>query len=237
MDMAFLTSQPLHIEIVRIQRLAIHYGISNAPHLEFASLTPEIPTMFIALLLAAGQGRRFREAGGASWKLLADIGSSRTVLRQSCENLLAAGWPVHVVTGEFDAEIRSALQGLNVAFARNTDADAGLGSSIACGVSATLDADGWLVALGDMPFIQPDSICRVAGSLAHGAAITFPVSHGRRGHPVGFSRRFAAELMLLTGDTGAQSIVAPNKELWVPVEVDDEGVLRDIDVPGDLRHG
>jgi molybdenum cofactor cytidylyltransferase len=193
--------------------------------------------MFIALLLAAGQGRRFREAGGVSWKLLADVAPSRTVLRQSCENLLAAGWPVHVVTGAFDADIRSALQGLDVVFVRNPDPDAGLGRSIACGVAATPDAEGWLVALGDMPFIQTGTICRVADSLAHGAAITFPASRGRRGHPVGFSRRFAAELMSLAGDTGAQSIVAPNKDIWAPVEVDDEGILRDVDVPGDLRPG
>ena len=91
------------------------------------------------------------------------------------------------------------------------------------------------MALGDMPFIQPGTICRVADSLAHGAAIAFPVSNGRRGHPVGFSRRFAVELMSLAGDTGAQSIVAPNKHVWVPVDVNDEGILRDIDVPGDLR--
>jgi molybdenum cofactor cytidylyltransferase len=190
--------------------------------------------MFVALLLAAGQGRRFREAGGNAWKLLAEIAPSRTVLRQSCENLLAAGWPVKVVTGAFDEEIRQALAGLNVKFVRNTDPDAGLGSSIACGVAVTPDADGWLVALGDMPFIRRDTVARVAASLQAGAAITFPVCDGKRGHPVGFSRRFASQLASLAGDTGAQSILAPNRELWVPVEVEDEGILRDVDVPGDL---
>ena len=190
--------------------------------------------MFTTLLLAAGQGRRFREAGGTSWKLLAEIEPSRTVLRQSCEHLLASGWPVCVVTGAFDDEIKAALHGLEVSFVRNDAPSAGLGSSIACGVAATADSEGWLVALGDMPFIQPDTVQRVAGALQSDAAIAFPTCHGRRGHPVGFSRRFVSELMVLTGDTGAQSILAPNKDLWVPVEVQDEGILRDVDVPGDL---
>lgn len=190
--------------------------------------------MFTILLLAAGLGRRFSEAGGRTSKLLAELQPGQPMLRRSCETLLAAGWPVHVVTGLLDAEIRKALEGFAVEYVRNPDPAAGLGSSIACGVAATRNAEGWLVALGDMPFIQPDTVCSIARSLQAGAAITFPVYNGKRGHPVGFSGRFAADLMALSGDTGAQTIVAPNKALWVPIEVRDEGILRDVDVPGDL---
>lgn len=187
-----------------------------------------------ALLLAAGQGRRFREAGGDTWKLLAEVTPGRSVLRQSCENLLAAGCPVWVVTGTFGDKVKTALQGLDVGYVSNTDPNAGIGSSIACGVAATVSAQGWLVALGDMPFILPDTIRRVAAALEDGAQIVFPVKDGKRGHPVGFARRFAADLMALDGDTGAQSILAPNKALWVPVGTEDDGILRDIDLPVDL---
>lgn len=191
--------------------------------------------MFTILLLAAGQGRRFAAAGGHAWKLLAELQPSRTILRQSCETLLAAGLPVCVVTGEFDEAVRKTLQGLDVEFVRNSEPGAGLGSSIACGVAAMADADGWLIALGDMPFIRPDTVARVAASLQAGARIAFPVHEGRRGHPVGFSRRFSPELMALAGDTGAQAIIAQNKASWTAVEVQDEGILRDVDVPADLN--
>lgn len=200
----------------------------------FIRIRKEHDSMFKILLLAAGHGRRFAAAGGHGYKLLAELGPLHTVLRRSCETLLTPGWPIYVVTGAFDEALREALQGLEVEFVRNPEPGAGLGSSIARGVAATPDAEGWLVALGDMPFIRPDTVGRVAGSLLEGAQIAFPVHGGRRGHPVGFSRRFASELMSLTGDTGAQAVIASNKALWTAVEVQDEGILRDVDTPGDL---
>jgi molybdenum cofactor cytidylyltransferase len=190
--------------------------------------------MFVILLLAAGQGRRFNEAGGRTYKLLAPMTPSSTVLRRACETLLQTAWPVYVVSGTHELEMRKELGNLDVNFISNPDAASGLGDSIARGVAATADADGWLLALGDMPFIQPDTILRVARAMQTGAAIAFPTHEGRRGHPVGFSRRFTADLMSLHGDTGAQKILGENKALCVPVPVQDDGIFRDIDLPADL---
>lgn len=190
--------------------------------------------MFVILLLAAGQGRRFNDAGGSAYKLLAKIEPACTVLRRSCETLLETGWPVHVVCGAHEPEIRQELNGLNVSFVPNPDAASGLGSSISRGVAATADAKGWLLALGDMPFIQPDTVLRVARAMEDGAAIAFPVHEGRRGHPVGFSRKFASNLMSLRGDAGAQTILVENKDAGIPVSVQDDGIFRDIDLPADL---
>ena len=190
--------------------------------------------MFVILLLAAGQGRRFNEAGGGTYKLLAKIDPSCTVLRRSCETLLSTGWPVVVVSGAHELEIRQELDGLDVKFVSNPDAASGIGSSISRGVAATPDAKGWLVALGDMPFVQPETVRHVAHALEAGAAIAFPAVEGKRGHPVGFSGRFAADLMSLQGDTGAQRILVENKDLCVSVPVQDDGIFRDIDLPADL---
>lgn len=190
--------------------------------------------MFAILLLAAGQGRRFQAAGGQTFKLLTKLDQSTSMLRKSCETLTVAKWPIHVVTGSFEKEIRQELAGLDANFISNPDAAQGLSSSIARGVAATADADGWLVALADMPFIQPETILRVADALASGAGIVFPTCRGERGHPVGFSRRFYAELTALNGDSGARQILAAHRADWVPVEVGDEGILRDIDLPSDL---
>ena len=111
----------------------------------------------------------------------------------------------------------------------------GMGTSLAAGVRATSDADGWIVALADMPFIRPETIRIVTKALQEGAAIAAPSFHGERGHPVGFARRFYEELSSLRGEDGARQFLKPHPD-WVTLfEVDDPGVLRDIDKPSDLE--
>jgi len=190
--------------------------------------------MFVILLLAAGEGTRFRDAGGHSHKLLAEVTPGRTVLRQACETLLTVGWPVHVVMGAEESGIRNALDGLPVHFIPNPDAASGLSSTIRRGVAATNDADGWLLALADMPFIQPSTVHQVADALQAGAPVAFASCQGKRGHPVGFAAHFYTELVSLAGDSGAQKILAAHAEACVAVHVNDQGILRDVDVPADL---
>ncbi len=66
------------------------------------------------------------------------------------------------------------------------------------------------------------------------SAIAAPAYRGERGHPVGFARRFLDELSALHGDQGAKELIAEHPD-WVTLyEVDDPGVLRDVDRPSDL---
>jgi len=111
----------------------------------------------------------------------------------------------------------------------------GMGVSLAEGVRAAPDAHGWVVALADMPYLKPDTIRVVARGLTEGAMIAAPAYRGERGHPVGFARRFLEELSGLRGDAGARDILKAHPD-WVTLyEVDDPGVLRDIDEPSDLE--
>ena len=123
--------------------------------------------------------------------------------------------------------------GCNTVVCKN--ASEGMGTSLAAGVRATADADGWIVALADMPFIRPETIRIVTKALQEGAAIAAPSFHGERGHPVGFARRFYEELSSLRGEDGARQFLKRHPE-WVKLlEVDDPGVVRDIDEPSDLE--
>jgi len=123
--------------------------------------------------------------------------------------------------------------GCNTVVCKN--AGDGMGASLAAGVRSTSDASGWVVGLADMPFIRPETIRTVAKALHDGAAIAAPSFQGRRGHPVGFARRFYEELSSLHGDNGARQFLEQHPE-WVKVfEVDDPGVVRDIDEPSDLE--
>src|SRR5882672_9252090 len=123
--------------------------------------------------------------------------------------------------------------GCNTVVCRN--AGEGMGTSLAAGVRATPDADGWIVALADMPFIRPETIRAVTKALQDGAAIAAPSFRGERGHPVGFARRFFKELSSLHGDDGARQLLGQHPESLTLHEVDDPGVVRDIDKPSDLE--
>ena len=94
---------------------------------------------------------------------------------------------------------------------------------------------GWVIALADMPAIQPASISAVAEALAAGAPLAAPVYHGQRGHPIGFARRFREALMSLAGDRGGRDILAQHAQELRLIDVDDAGVLIDIDHPADLE--
>lgn len=109
-----------------------------------------------------------------------------------------------------------------------------MGATLAHGVRAGGPADGWVVALADMPFIRPETIADVAERIAKGAALVAPVYHGERGHPVGFGAGYHDRLAALSGDEGARAIVRADAGLLIPLEADDPGVIRDIDTPADL---
>ena len=123
--------------------------------------------------------------------------------------------------------------GCNTVVCKN--AGEGMATSLAAGVRATPDADGWIVALADMPFIRPETIRAVVNALRNGAVISAPAFRGERGHPVGFARRFYAELCSLHGDHGARPLLTQHPDSVSVLEVDDPGVLRDIDEPSDLQ--
>jgi molybdenum cofactor cytidylyltransferase len=107
----------------------------------------------------------------------------------------------------------------------------GMGYSIAAGVSARPDASGWLILPADMPLVQSATLQAVARELEH-HPVVYAQHKGRRGHPVGFSAELYSELVVLTGDEGARRLVA--RYPAVGVEVDDPGVLIDVDTEADL---
>lgn len=191
--------------------------------------------MLAAIVLAAGQGSRFRaEAGTDQDKLLVNCvgldGVMRPVIEQvlvSLPDRLVARWLV--TTPDRTEVIRLAqAYGCQVLLLQS----AGMGESIAAAVAASASADGWLVVLGDMPFIQSSSIERVIDVLEEDG-ISVPVQAGDYGHPVAFGRAFGPDLMALTGDRGGKPLFARVRVREVQVE--DAGVLWDVDLPKRLN--
>ncbi len=114
------------------------------------------------------------------------------------------------------------------------DCERGMGASIAAGVRASPDADGWLILPADMPAVSVSTITVVNNCVVHGSLIARPVYDGRPGHPVGFHASLGIELGRLDGDTGARGVVARHRQALTTVAVMDPGIHTDVDTPGDL---
>ena len=186
----------------------------------------------VVVVLAAGRGSRFR---GLDHKLAQSLGAS-SVLGTTLRQVLASRLPMVVVATAALAEIAKrsvATRDIVVLPDVGTPGPEplGMGYSIACGVSARPDASGWLVLPGDMPMVEPATLQAVARELRH-HTVVYAQHRGQRGHPVGFAAELYSELAALGGDDGARRLVARYPAHGV--EVDDPGVLIDIDTEADL---
>ena len=110
----------------------------------------------------------------------------------------------------------------------------GMGASLACAARAAGEAQAYIVALADMPFLRRTTIAAVRDALASGAKLAAPYFRARRGHPVGIAKPFYKDLLTLQGDAGAKKVLADNEQAIVKIPVGDPGAIRDIDTPGDL---
>jgi molybdenum cofactor cytidylyltransferase len=187
-----------------------------------------------AVILAAGRSTRM---GGPN-KLLAELNGKALVRIVTEQALASKAQGVIVVTGHQADQVERALAGLKVKFVRNGDFVDGLASSVKTGIAAVpADADGAVVCLGDMPLIDAHLIDRLIETFApdRGNLIAVPVSDGRRGNPVLWSRRFFGELMTLDGDIGARHLIARHGEAVAEVPVEGHGAFLDIDTPQALE--
>lgn len=183
----------------------------------------QLPTV---LVLASGRGERFRASGGTVHKLQAPL-AGRAVLERTLDAVRASGLPWHLeIAGH-----------------------PGMGDSIAVAVRTTADAAGWLVLPGDLPLVLPASLQRVAERLMAGRSgaeggergeepfAVMPFHAGVRGHPVGFTAACRASLLALAGEHGAAPVLRALQAAGTveQLELDDVGVVTDIDTLDDLR--
>lgn len=219
-----------------LPRAKAHRGLDAdamvSPEQDPTSLPSRAPRI-AALLLAAGQSRRM----GRNNKLLAEI-DGIAMVRRSAENVLASSVAAVVaVTGHQREQTAAALEGLDITFANNPDFADGLSASLKAGISALApDVDGVLVCLGDMPRVAPETIDKLIAAYdpLEGRAICVPTWRGKRGNPVLWDRRFFEEMMDVSGDVGARHLIGTHGELVVEVEMNDDGVMIDVDTPDAL---
>lgn len=183
----------------------------------------------VGILLAAGSASRF-----GSNKLLHPLLTGVPIAVTAARRLKAAV-PRCIAVVRPGAEVLAALlaaDGFEIVVCAN--ADEGMGASLACAAQAAGEADAYLVALADMPFIRASSMQAVRDVLQSGAPLVAPYFRSRRGHPVGIAGRFRAELLAARGDEGAKKLLTGHAAELVKIPIGDPGVVRDIDTLADL---
>lgn len=187
--------------------------------------------MIGAIVLAAGQGTRF---GGA--KVTAPLRGT-PIVRHVVDRLQEAGLaPIVVVCAPGDASVRAAVDGSGVMLIENAARDDGLSTSLRLGVESLAGTvEGFVVALGDQPLIDPEVIRRMVGVWRDSnAAAVVPEYRDGRGNPVLFDDTMRRHLVTLTGDAGARELLQRMGDRVVAVAVD-APAPRDVDTPSDLR--
>jgi len=175
------------------------------------------------IILAAGSSVRF----GAP-KMLHPMSNGQPMLLSTINLYQKVFERVHVVTQNEDLALRDLVASSGAILIDSPNAKLGMSASLIAGVTALADEQRCLIALGDMPYIKSSTLLSIASS---DGDIVLPRHQQQVGNPVSFDQRFRQSLLSLSGDRGAKAVVRANWDQVSIIDVDDPGVLHDIDVP------
>lgn len=185
--------------------------------------------MFAGLILAAGESSRM----GRDKALLTYRG--RTFLETILEMLRAAGLErIVAVLGHHADEIQRAmgLQGIQVVI--NPNYAQGQTSSLQAGVRALEkeEPEAVILSLVDHPAVSAEVVKQLLANFREsGAPVVIPTFEGQHGHPVLISRQLFPELLNLAPGAGANTVIRKYRDATQFVEVEDQGILLDVDDP------
>lgn len=188
------------------------------------------PPRHALLLLAAGAGRRY----GAD-KLMAPLPQGGVLLEAALRPLAPWRADVHVMLRPGASEAWQRVEQWGGHSHWSPDTALGMGHTLAAGI-ALLELEGYdgcLLLLGDMPSIRQQSIATLLERL-DAQALIVPRHASQWGHPVGFGRHYFAPLRQLSGDRGARGLLEQHQAQITFVDLDDPGILFDVDTAADL---
>jgi molybdenum cofactor cytidylyltransferase len=182
-----------------------------------------------AIILAAGASRRM----GAPKALLTY--DNETFLDRLIRIFTAVCEETIVVLGIHAETIKSSLS-RRAHFIVNAEPELGQLSSLQCGLTAMApDVETVFFTLVDCPTIQPETPASLIAQYQPGTPFVVPRFEGQHGHPVLFEASLAVEFLSLPRDASARDVVHRHAASTQYVDVNDPGILRDIDKPSDYH--
>lgn len=156
------------------------------------------------------------------------------VLSTVCDSVIVAlGYNANV--------IQTRLAGVhpNVTFAVNRAPERGQLTSLQTALQLLPpDSDGFAFVPVDCPAVREDTVANVAAQFSRRDAETLlvvPSFHGKHGHPVFATKSVSMELLALSPNETAREVIHAHVPQTVYVEVDDPGILTDVDTPEAYR--
>lgn len=181
--------------------------------------------MIWAMILAAGESKRMGKP-----KLLLPFGE-KTMIETVIDRVIQSkAEKILIVLGSNREKIEKKIGNLPLEIAVNPDFREGMLSSVQRGLEALPEeARAVLIFLGDQPSIPSEVIDSVIDAFRKtGKGIVLPVYKGERGHPVLIDMKYRHEVENLNPEVGLRELVYGQPDDILEVEVDDAGILRDI---------
>lgn len=186
------------------------------------------------ILLAAGVGRRFQSDDVPQQdKLLACLpNDDKPILWHSANALITALPNSIAVIQPHQKERQKILQALGFSIVESKRAELGMGYAIADAVVSSKKANGWLIALADMPWVTAELIQKLSAYVTEPTSIVAPRFNDKRGQPVAFGVAWREQLRRLEGDAGARELLKIALISWI--DWHDDSIHRDVDTIKDI---
>lgn len=186
--------------------------------------------MMTGIILAAGEARRMGRV-----KQLLDW-HGEPLIRHVVRKVRASRFDrVRVILGAGYEQILPVISDLDVEVIYNPDYRRGQSTSVGKGLEGLAGGvKGAAFLLADQPLTRIETYDRLIRAFACGAGgILIPTWQGQRGNPVFFDQQFFPLLREAEGDRGGRDVIRQNPDRVRLIEVDDPGVVTDIDVEED----
>jgi len=189
--------------------------------------------MISSILLAAGQSKRMSGEN----KLIKSV-KGIPLIKCALNNILKSHVnEIIIVLGYQNETIEKLIdKSSRIKFVFNSNFESGIASSIKEGIKKlSKKTDSFFISLGDMPSINYDTYNQLIKCNKNKKAIV-PMFKGQQGNPVLFPKSFEEKLLSIQGDSGAKKILEINKKEVLYLEINDPGIIRDLDVPNDFNN-
>ena len=193
---------------------------------------------FAAIILAAGSSSRM---GAGRHKLLLPLGNRPVLAHVITATLTSQARPIVLVLGHQAEQVRTHVATFAVSptviSIENPHYLQGMSTSLRAGLQTLMQneeichsLDGVIILLGDQPLMTAHSIdALITCKQTTGKRIIAPLYNGKRGNPVLFDASLFPELLEISGDEGARSIIERHKQEVATLELSDTVANYDVD--------